>query len=430
MFFLKDKKKIKIFDINSQNVRLIIPHDSELEKQIKMIGLTKEDLYVVQQIQSYIVENIDLLVDDFYKSLAYEPNLIKIIEDNSSVEKLKKTLGRHIVELFNGVIDEEFVVTRKRIAHIHVKIGLKSKWYMCAFQNLFLSLMRLMDEVFDHKDEYRLIMEAVSKIVNLEQQIVLEAFDQEAERQKKKVEAEKVVVGEKVIAESQVVAAISEETCSNFQVLDRRSKEIMTYTEKGSELAVQAKKSASTGHERIKNQYQNLHNIHHSVENIFLDAHTLQEFMKEMQGIVELVTGIASQTNLLSLNAAIEAARAGENGKSFAVVAEEVRKLADDTKESVLNVHSLIAKSNEKVDELTQSLGNIQAEVTEGTLNMKETKEQFKDILQTMEQSQQQNFMIQQEVQSFTRILYDIGESFEEVAKSADQLTGIAQEII
>ncbi len=430
MFFLKEKKRKETPQIDLSRTQLIIPKDSELEKQVKMIGLTKEDLYAVQQIQPYISEHIHILVDDFYINLAHEPALTRIIDDHSSIERLKKTLRLHIIELFSGVINEEFIDKRKRIAHIHVKIGLKSKWYMCAFQNLLLSLMRMIDDLFDTKEAYKQNVESVSKLLNLEQQIVLEAFDQEAEMQKKAVEDQKITIGKRVIEESNTVAAISEETYSNFQLLDIRSQEITTYTEKGSELAVQAKKSAGTGNERIENQHHNLNNIQQSVENIFIDARTLQDIMKEMQGIVELVTGIASQTNLLSLNAAIEAARAGEHGKGFAIVAEEVRKLADDTKDSVMNVSSLIAASNEKVGKLTLSLGNIQEEVKEGTINMEETKEQFKDILETMEQSQQQNLMIQKEVQSFTHILHEIGEAFEEVANSADQLTNIAQDII
>nr|WP_325048701.1 protoglobin domain-containing protein [Peribacillus glennii] len=75
-------------------------------------------------------ENIDGIVENFYSNLAHEPSLTKIIEDHSSVDRLKKTLTHHLVQLFSGRIDEGFVKQRQIIAHVHVRIGLQPKWYM------------------------------------------------------------------------------------------------------------------------------------------------------------------------------------------------------------------------------------------------------------------------------------------------------------
>lgn len=85
----------------------------------------------------------------------------------------------------------------------------------------------------------------------------------------------------------------------------------------------------------------------------------LAELSTEVGKIVDSVQGIANQTNLLALNAAIEAARAGEHGRGFSVVAEEVRSLADDTKENLNGMMSFVQ--------------NIQAAAREGTESMKRT---------------------------------------------------------
>lgn len=80
----------------------------------------------------------------------------------------------------------------------------------------------------------------------------------------------------------------------------------------------------------------------------------LAQRSQEIEGIIAIINQIAEQTNLLALNAAIEAARAGEVGRGFAVVAEEVRKLADESKQSVSDISNLLTRINTDTTRLTQ----------------------------------------------------------------------------
>ncbi|WP_235600514.1 methyl-accepting chemotaxis protein [Aeribacillus pallidus] len=170
-------------------------------------------------------------------------------------------------------------------------------------------------------------------------------------------------------------------------------------------------------------------NIYSAVDDISNDVHVLLEISKQMQEIVGIVTGIADKTNLLSLNAAIEAARAGESGRGFAVVAEEVRKLAEQTKNSVSKVSSLIQNTQKQVEDLTKSLEKIKTEVNNGHQNMQETEKHFEQILDTMAKTMDQNNKIETELISFVNVVNELGKAFEEVSLSADQLTMITKEM-
>ena len=431
MIFKRTKQENSYFNFDQGKGNISITKGSEIERQILMIDLTEKDLQIINAIQPFVIEKIDLIADRFYKNLEKEPSLLKIINDNSSIEKLKKTLRQHIVEMFNGRIDAAFTDKRIKIAHMHVRIGLQTKWYMCAFQDLFLALMDIIQQNMMNKEDCFLAIRAVSKIINLEQQLVLEAYDTESIRLKEAIaiEEQKRSVRKNVAKASQNLAAISEQTNASFQQLIAQSNEIVSLAKNGTNLSLTAQERAEKGKEHMHQQTLNMSNIYSAVDNISNDVHLLLEISNKMQEIVGIVTGIADKTNLLSLNAAIEAARAGESGRGFAVVAEEVRKLAEQTKNSVSKVSSLIQNTQKQVEDLTKSLEKIKTEVNNGHQNMQETEKHFEQILDTMAKTMDQNNKIEMELISFVNVVNELGKAFEEVSLSADRLAMITQEM-
>ena len=404
-FFNKLNKKAKTIIRKDENCELNINQSIETKNQIQMIGLTLDDLMIIKSLQPFVVANIDFIVDGFYKNLGYKASLVKTIHDNSSTERLKKTLRQHITEMFDGRIDETFLKKRIKIAHMHVKIGLQTKWYMCAFQDLLLSLIDLIGEHVELKEEYFLSIKAVSKLLNLEQQIVLEAYDAETDRFKENIEEKKSALQNQITDASQELAAISEQTNASFQQLNAQSHEIVFLSNTGTELSTLAEDRANQGTEQILKQSNHMSNIHQSVDEISMDVQALMDISTHMQKIVDMVNGIADQTNLLALNASIEAARAGEHGRGFSIVAGEVRKLSEETKKSVSNVATLILNTHTQVNHLTTSLEKIRIEVTDGNDNMEETKNHFEQILKAMGETKVQNKQIHEEIFSFQKVL-------------------------
>lgn len=429
MIFRRAKEPLKKLNTVQGHTKLSIKRDGDVEKQIQMIGLTKEDLDIAKSLQPFVLASLDQIVERFYKNLENEPSLLTIIKDNSSIERLKKTLSQHITEMFEGVIDSAFFEKRTRIANVHVRIGLQTKWYMCAFQDLFISLSDIVEENLLHKKEYFAALRAISKILNLEQQLVLEAYDRETARIKQELEDEKSNIKDNITSASQSLAAISEQTNASFQELIAQSEEITASADVASELSILAEERSLKGKEQINNQDVSMSNIEHTLNEIANDVKVLLDISKQMQGIINIVTGVADQTNLLSLNAAIEAARAGEHGRGFSIVAGEVRKLSEETKQSVTNVSNLILNTNSQVSKLGKSLDRIRIEVEQGSNSMKETNIYFEEIMSAMNDTKEQNRAIKNELVSFVSVVNDLGKAFEEVAISADKLTNITHEL-
>lgn len=430
MFWKSKKKEIENSTILlDSTIKMDIQSGSEIGKQITMLHFSIEELHVIKNLQPFVEENIDEIVNLFYKNLSLEETLLTLINNNSSVDALKKTLKSHILEMFSGIIDDNYFLKRAKIAQMHVKIGLQTKWYLCAFQNLFIAMIEIIEKNIYEKELYYSNVKALSKLFNLEQQVVLEEYDKEISRIKTKLDEQAEQTKIQVVNSTENLASISEQTNAAFHELHIHCTEMVGIANDGRELSAIAEERAQNGKFQISRQDSNMKNVHEAVQIISNDIEELLKITKEVQGIIDIVTKIADQTNLLSLNAAIEAARAGEDGRGFAVVADEVKKLSEVTKKSVLNIAHLILTTVSKVEKLSASLDLINQSVQDGEQIMKQTDICFEQILQSMKETQKNNEHSQEEINVFANVVYELGKAFEEVALSADRLASFANEL-
>lgn len=150
---------------------------------------------------------------------------------------------------------------------------------------------------------------------------------------------------------NQISTAITEMSASSGEVASNANQTASSASE--------ANQEALSGMDEVENTVTSIISLAGSIDETSDVIKELAKDSNDIGGILEVIQGIADQTNLLALNAAIEAARAGEQGRGFAVVADEVRGLASRTQESVIEIQSMIARLQERshiaVDVMTQS---------------------------------------------------------------------------
>ncbi len=170
---------------------------------------------------------------------------------------------------------------------------------------------------------------------------------------------------------------------------------------------------------------------------------SLENRSAEIGRIVDMITTIADQTNLLSLNAAIEAARAGESGRGFAVVADEIRKLADESAKAAEKIAALITEVQADTKTAAGAMEEGTAEVAAGAQVVREAGEALKSILSTADetartsediaaglQKQAQNAeVVDHAVTDIAAIVEENAAGAEETAAATEEQTASMQEI-
>ncbi|GAB6153403.1 methyl-accepting chemotaxis protein [Desulfosporosinus burensis] len=205
-------------------------------------------------------------------------------------------------------------------------------------------------------------------------------------------------------------SAIVEQMSAGIQQMLENAKIVVRSSEKTA-------LSAAEGSQAIDKTMQQMVNIERTVTGSAEVVMNLGERSKEIGQIVDTISGIASQTNLLALNAAIEAARAGEQGRGFAVVADEVRKLAEQSQEASKQIELLINSIQQDTQKAVLAMNEGTHQVKLGTEVAGTAGQAFNEISSLINQVSSQIGEISEEIQQMAvgseRIVSSIADIYE-----------------
>ncbi|MHB9093159.1 MAG: methyl-accepting chemotaxis protein [Eubacteriales bacterium] len=205
--------------------------------------------------------------------------------------------------------------------------------------------------------------------------------------------------------------------------------EVATNAQTVLDAAVDAAKVARKGEEAVESTISGMEKIKNTVYDSAVRIKELGEHSQKIGEIIQVIDEIAEQTNLLALNAAIEAARAGEHGKGFAVVADEVRKLAERSGKATKEIAELIINIQKGTGKAVDAMEHGTKEVEEGVRLAHDAGTALEEIMQTVEMTLSQIQLISGTAQRMSESSISVVTAIDNVAAITEQNSASTQEM-
>lgn len=203
--------------------------------------------------------------------------------------------------------------------------------------------------------------------------------------------------------------------------LEASIREIATVTNESYSESQRASEHSSNGVKAIEQNQTRLQSLENTLNINEESMLELDSRVKQIREMVDMIAGIADNTNLLALNAAIEAARAGEQGRGFAVVADEVRKLASDTSEQTGNIRDRMNELVAAAEKSRSAVTDTRTEMTFALESSEQVKHTFEDIANAVTQIRERVEQITVATEEQERATAEVSRSITHVSEQGEQ---------
>lgn len=404
-------------------------HQFDLDESVRLLRIDAEQLSLLKEIRAVIERDSEEIIRNFYAHILTLPGLKAIIDQFSTVETLKITMKKYLFSLFPDKIDEEFMAWRVAIGKVHSRINLPPFYYLSANQ-FFCD--EIIPRIFKHyrrkTDQAIRVSLAFQRLLSFDQQVVMASYIQSYMTEiDKKSELEKALneidsLQRRVSEASQALAATSEETAASAAEMNEATAQISNNASEAAEFSRQVDLLAQEGAQKIQTISETILRLASMTSEMQGKMNELDISSARIASVTDVIKEIASQTNLLALNAAIEAARAGDSGRGFGVVAEEVKKLATHSEQSVKEISALITITKQNTVAVNQSIAQTTTAMQGAAAEAGEIVNRFGEIMSAINASIQQVQGIAQQIDALALTAGQIGAASEDVANSATSL--------
>lgn len=206
---------------------------------------------------------------------------------------------------------------------------------------------------------------------------------------------------------------------SSIQQMSETVHDVASHTTNAADMAQNAIAEFTAGQAEVSKTQNSINALASKVADASTVINNLSDDSRQIGSVLEVIQGIAEQTNLLALNAAIEAARAGEQGRGFAVVADEVRNLARRTQDSTREIQAVIEKMQSSTDKAVSVMGDGQAQAEVSVEQAQRAGEALTAINLSVQRISDMNTQIATAAEEQAAVANEINQNFNQITHSA-----------
>lgn len=403
--------------------------------RLYFINIDAQTLEHVRKAGQYVQPEFEYIIDQFYENMLKEETLKQIIMKHSEVEKLKVTLRKYLEQFFRAELDEAYIKSRVKIGQVHSDINVSANYFIMSHNLLvqFISAI-LMEKLHKRPDEMIVLVLAVQKLASFDQQLIVDVYNEttfkafyhqvsdmlnsltELDITQRLIEAM-----DEQLMEAHNITAATEEMSSSIQDASNHAVKVVEGTK-------EAVESAENSQKVISQALHDIGEVGKVYEHVMEDVNQLGREIDNTHEVIDVIKEIADQTNLLALNASIEAARAGEAGQGFAVVATEVRKLSEHTKEQIDQITSNMVTLQAVSKQVTERIKATGERVQKSVTGSQKAQEELDKIVQTMQAINEETTQIAAMSEEQSSTVVEISERNANMAELSEEVQGLVQE--
>nr|WP_198507850.1 globin-coupled sensor protein [Bacillus sp. FJAT-45037] len=361
--------------------------NKEINTRLQYMGFTQHSSESLQELKPFINEHADTILEATLDHVYSFPQLKQIADAHSTRERLKHVFMLYLETVVEGDVSEEDIRQKKRVGGVHNSSELPIAWFLATYQ-VFLQLLipQLVSNFSKEPEKLTAYLLAVTGRFNYDSQLIVEEYLNSKINQINTYHEANASLQHELLAISQELASMITDTDESTTSTADRAKRIGADTEKTVKSSENLQHLISQNVSDVNSMFDTFELLEKQVTQTIQEADKLKQISDDINNMVKEIESVSDQTNLLALNASIEAARAGEHGKGFSVVASEVRKLAEQSKDMSNSISKLITSSNQNIQSLSGGMNAMNDSRATSHKNMTTVKYGLETIKMEMEQ--------------------------------------------